>query len=180
MTFTNDHFIMYKEFKKIGSVNLKEIIFHFYCAFERSEKGMKFIMNKLYDVYKKLKNENKEDIYLFKNGIFYIALDADATFLNKKYNLKLTNLNNDIVKCGFPCSSFDKYYILFTNDNIKFRIIENNIIFNGKDYLKNQEFSILLDKIENVNIDNLSVSEAYNFIEEIQKDASKLRNKFYE
>lgn len=132
-------------------------------------------MSKLYDIYKKLKNENNGTIYLFKSGVFYICLDDDAKILSKIYNLKLTNLNVDIVKCGFPCSSFDKYYMLFTNDKLKFKIIENNTIFDGNNYLKNQKMSALLDKIDTININDLSVSEAYRFIEEIQNISSSLR-----
>lgn len=131
-------------------------------------------MSKLYDIYKKLKNENNEIIYLFKSGVFYICLDDDAKILSKIYNLKLTNLNVDIVKCGFPCSSFDKYYKLFVNDNINFKIIENNTIFNCSDYLQNKTLLSLLDKISKVNIDDLSVSEAYHFIEEIKEITLKL------
>ncbi len=126
-------------------------------------------MSKLYDIYKKLKNENNETIYLFKSGVFYICLDDDAKILSKIYNLKLTNLNVDIVKCGFPCSSFDKYYQLFVNDNIIFKIVENNTIFDGADYLRNKTLLSLLDKINQVSVDNLSVSEAYRFIEEIKE-----------
>ena len=132
-------------------------------------------MSKLYDIYKKLKNENNEIIYLFKSGVFYICLDDDAKILSKIYNLKLTSLNVDIVKCVFPCSSFDKYYKLFVNDNINFKIIENNTIFNGSDYLQNKTLLSLLEKINKVSVDNLSVSEAYRFIEEIQNISSSLR-----
>lgn len=130
---------------------------------------------KLYDIYKKLKNENNETIYLFKSGVFYICLDNDAKILSKIYNLKLTNLNVNIVKCGFPCSSFDKYYKLFVNDNINFKIVENNTIFDGADYLQNKTLLSLLEKINQVSVDNLSVSEAYRFIEEIQNISSSLR-----
>ena len=126
-------------------------------------------MSKLYDIYKKLKNENNETIYLFKSGVFYICLDDDAKILSKIYNLKLTNLNVDIVKCGFPCSSFDKYYKLFVNDIINFKIVENNTIFDGADYLRNKTLLSLLEKINQVSVDNLSVSEAYRFIEEIKE-----------
>lgn len=132
-------------------------------------------MSKLYDIYKKLKNENNEIIYLFKSGVFYICLDDDAKILSKIYNLKLTNLNIDIVKCGFPCSSFDKYYKLFINDNINFKIIENNTIFDGSDYLQNKTLLSLLEKINQVSVDNLSVSEAYQFIEEIKELTLKLK-----
>ena len=132
-------------------------------------------MSKLYDIYKKLKNENSEPLYLFKSGVFYICLDDDAKVLSKIYNLKLTNLNVDIVKCGFPCSSFDKYYKLFVNDDINFKIVENNAIFDSSDYLLNKSILSLLDKISKVNIDNLSVSEAYQFIEELQELTLKLK-----
>lgn len=132
-------------------------------------------MSKLYDIYKKLKNENNEIIYLFKSGVFYICLDDDAKILSKIYNLKLTNLNVDIVKCGFPCSSFDKYYKLFVNDNINFKIIENNTIFDGANYLQNKTLLSLLEKINQVSVDNLSVSEAYRFIEEIKELTLKLK-----
>ena len=126
-------------------------------------------------IYKKLKNENSETLYLFKSGVFYICLDDDAKVLSKIYNLKLTNLNVDIVKCGFPCSSFDKYYKLFVNDDINFKIVENNAIFDSSDYLLNKSILSLLDKISKVNIDNLSVSEAYQFIEELQELTLKLK-----
>ena len=66
-------------------------------------------MSKLYLIYKKLKEINKTTIYLFKSGIFYIALSDDAIFLSSKFNLKLTNLNSTILKCWFPVSSIDKY-----------------------------------------------------------------------
>ena len=132
-------------------------------------------MSKLYDIYKKLKNENNETIYLFKSGVFYICLDDDAKILSKIYNLKLTNLNVDIVKCGFPCSSFDKYYKLFVNDNINFKIVENNTIFDGADYLQNKTLLSLLEKINQVSVDNLSVSEAYRFIEEVKELTLKLK-----
>lgn len=132
-------------------------------------------MSKLYDIYKKLKNENSETLYLFKSGVFYICLDDDAKVLSKIYNFKLTNLNVDIVKCGFPCSSFDKYYKLFVNDDINFKIVENNAIFDSSDYLLNKSILSLLDKISKVNIDNLSVSEAYQFIEELQELTLKLK-----
>ena len=132
-------------------------------------------MSKLFDIYKKLKNENKERIYLFKSGVFYICLDDDAKFLSNKYNFKLTNLTTDILKCGFPCSSFDKYYMMFVNDNIDFKIIENNTIFDGSDYLQNKKMTVLLDKINEVNVNTLSVSEAYRFIEEIKELALTLK-----
>ena len=119
-------------------------------------------MSKLYKMYLKLKIENSEIIYLFKSGIFYIALDNDALILSEKYNLKLTNLNSNIVKCGFPCNNFDKYYSLFLQDNINFKLVDDDTIFSFSDYKKYKNIDNILEKISNVNIDDLSVSEAYN------------------
>lgn len=58
-------------------------------------------MSKLYEKYKNLKSENATKLYLFKSGIFYIFLDEDAIKMSNLLNLKLTNLNETIVKCGF-------------------------------------------------------------------------------
>ena len=35
-------------------------------------------MSKLINVYEKLKQENKDTLYLFKSGIFYIFIGNDA------------------------------------------------------------------------------------------------------
>ena len=42
-------------------------------------------------------------------GIFYNILNEDAKILNEKLGLKLTSLSPEIIKCGFPVSSLDKY-----------------------------------------------------------------------
>ena len=132
-------------------------------------------MSKLIDIYDKLKKEDSKTVYLFKIGIFYIALNKDAEFLSIKYNLKLTNLNSSTLKCGFPCSSFDKYYIKFTNDSVKFKIIENNTLFESSDYLKNAKIIELIEKINKVDIDSLSIPEAYKFIEDLKELSLSLK-----
>ena len=66
-------------------------------------------MSRLYSIYESLKRKDNKTIYLFKSGVFYLALSDDAIYLSNKFNLKLTNLNDSIVKCGFPISSIDKY-----------------------------------------------------------------------
>lgn len=47
-------------------------------------------MSKLYSIYKKLKESNKDTVYLFKSGIFYIAISDDASLLSSKFKFKLT------------------------------------------------------------------------------------------
>ena len=131
-------------------------------------------MSKLLNTYNNLKKQNSDIIYLFKNGVFYLALEDDAKFLSNELNLKLTNLNDSAVKCGFPCSNFDKYYIKLKNLNIEFNIIEKDTISNATIYIENQMIKNILDEIISINIDNLSVSEAYAFIENLKEKASKI------
>lgn len=131
-------------------------------------------MSKLLNIYNNLKKQNSDIIYLFKNGVFYLALEDDAKILSKEFNLKLTNLNDNAVKCGFPCSSFDKYYIKLKNLNKEFNIVEKDTISNATIYLENQMIKNILDEIIAINIDNLSVSEAYAFIEKLKDKALKI------
>lgn len=135
-------------------------------------------MSKLYSIYKKLKESHKDTVYLFKSGIFYIAISDDANLLSSKFKFKLTNLNNSILKCGFPVSSIDKYIKLFSFNNIKFEIVnlEENILYQPQDFALNKEIENLLDSISSVDINNLSVSKAYEFIETIQNQTEKIQN----
>ena len=131
-------------------------------------------MSKLYNNYLELKKEENSYIYLFKSGIFYIALQEDAKVLSQKFGLKLTNLNDAIIKCGFPSNSIDKYISLFTNNNIKFKIIDSkiNTSFSPTEYKQDTKTKELLNLINNTNPDLLSIKEAYSFIENI-KDMAK-------
>ena len=134
-------------------------------------------MSKLYLIYKKLKETNKDTIYLYKSGFFYIALSDDAIFLASKFNLKLTNLNSTIFKCGFPVSSIDKYIRKFNLNNINFEIvdIEKNTLYLSKDFALNKEIENLLNLISSIDINRLSVSKAYEFIETIQKQTKEIK-----
>lgn len=59
-------------------------------------------MSKLYNLYKKCKNNDAVKTYIFKSGIFYIALEEDAVFLSELLGFKLTNFTESVMKCGFP------------------------------------------------------------------------------
>lgn len=80
-------------------------------------------------MYIELKQQNSKTIYLFKNGIFFIALNEDAYSLSNIFNFKISNFTPTIVKCGFPCSSFEKYEKLFNACNLEVKIIETEKIF---------------------------------------------------
>lgn len=132
-------------------------------------------MSKLYNIYLELKKKDKNTIYLFKSGIFFIAINDDAYLLSKIFNFKITNLNNIAVKCSFPCSSLDKYSNLFKLYNLNVEIIDldKNYIHKLKAYKQNNKIEELLNIINSIDVNNLSISEAYKFIENI-------KNKVYE
>ena len=128
-------------------------------------------MSKLYNTYEELKKENSNLIYLFKSGIFFIALDKDAYTLSNLFSFKITNFTPTIVKCGFPCSSYEKYLKLFNACNLNTKIIELNNSSASKvdNYQKKEKINNILDKINSLDINSLSVKEAFNIIEELQK-----------
>lgn len=133
-------------------------------------------MSKLYSIYLNEKENNEAKILLFKSGIFYLALDKDATFLSDTFGFKLTNLNNTVQKCGFPCVSLDKYLKLFKACNLDIKMIEvdKNTTYDLKEYEQDKSILEILDLIKNINIDNLSVSEAYNFIETLKQKVDSI------
>lgn len=139
-------------------------------------------MSKLIDMYESLKEQNPNLIYLFKSGIFYLFLDDDAKTVSPILNLKLTNLNQSTLKCGFPCSSYDKYSTVFKIHNLKIKIIEtdNKIIYNLKDYNENIKVRNLLETIMSINTDTLSISETYKLIDEIIEKSKKIYLEVYD
>ena len=120
-------------------------------------------MSKLYREYLKKKEENQNKYYLFKSGLFYIFLDEDAKNINKITPLNITNLNNEIVKCGFPSNSLEKYLNIFNNLGLDVEIInelkkENNKYINDK----------IIKKIKNIKIDTLTPLKALNILNELK------------
>lgn len=127
-------------------------------------------MSKLYNTYEELKKENSDLIYLFKSGIFFIALDKDAYTLSNIFGFKLSNFTPNIVKCGFPCSSYEKYSKLFNACNLDTKVVElsNSSTYEVVNYEKEQKINSILDKINSIDINSLSVKDAYEFIENLQ------------
>lgn len=133
-------------------------------------------MSKLYQKYVALKVQNSKQLYLFKSGIFYIFLDEDAKLMSSRLNLKLTNLNSVVVKCGFPASQLDKYIELINKTNFPFKIIDlsENTSFLPNDYILDSKINNLVEKIAGVNSYDLSISSAYEFIDSISKECQEL------
>ena len=133
-------------------------------------------MSKLYNKYLLLKKQNAQKIYLFKSGIFFIALDEDAQILSNIFNFKLSNLTDTIVKCGFPCSSYERYSKLFKACQLNVEIIQPNYDFlsSSPNNKQNKIVEELLNTIRSVDTENLSVSEAYKWIKNIKNTANQI------
>ena len=133
-------------------------------------------MSKLYNTYLELKKQDSNSIYLFKSGIFFIALEEDAKTLSNLFHFKISNFTPSVIKCGFPCSSFEKYSNLFKTCNLKVKLIEpnQNTSYGLKDYKQNTHITELLNSIKSIDINNLSIQEAYNFLEKLQKSVKEI------
>lgn len=132
-------------------------------------------MSKLYNKYLQLKDENPSHFYLFKSGIFYIFLAEDAKKMSSILNLKLNNLNESVLKCGFPINSLQKYMNLLKTANCEVEIIDNI----SPNLNTNQKIENFLTKISNANPDNFSIKEIYNFLDTISKEANSLIKEFH-
>jgi len=120
-------------------------------------------MSKLYSEYLKRKKKDNNKYYLFKSGLFYIFLDEDAKAINKITPLNITNLNNDIVKCGFPSNSLEKYLEIFKNLGLKIEIV-NELEKEKED----NNYSKIINKIKKINIDNTTPLKALVILNELK------------
>ena len=124
--------------------------------------------------YNELKKEDASCIYLFRVGIFYNILNADAKIINEKLGLKITDLGPNIFKCGFPVSQLDKYIILLNKMKIKYKVIDNLPNSNIKEYLKNVEIKKILNKITDVDMNNTTFQQAFNTLLDIQNKLKEI------
>lgn len=122
-------------------------------------------------MYLELKSKDSKTMYLFKSGIFYIFLDEDASIMSNKLGLKLTKFNDEVYKCGFPASASSKYFQLLKSLDYSFKIIDSStsVSYSIAEYSVNENISALLEKINKVDTNSLSIKEAYEFIDEIKK-----------
>lgn len=127
--------------------------------------------SKLYKKYLSLKIEDPNYFYLFKSGIFYIFISDDAKIIAPLLDLKLTNLNSVIMKCGFPVSSSEKYFKKMEKLNLKVKIVtldDDFFNYNFEKYLNTKEFFECINNFLNINIDNLSISQAFDLLYHLQ------------
>ena len=125
-------------------------------------------MSKILNEYNIKKKENPENIYIFRSGIFYYALNEDAKKLNSSIGLKITSLSPEIIKCGFPVSSLDKYTKKFDNLQLKYQIIDEI----PKNININTYYSIL-SRIQKIDVNNITGVQALNILSELKKEVEK-------
>ena len=113
---------------------------------------------KIYDKYLELKNLNKNKLYLFKSGNFYIFLADDADKINEYMVLKKTPYNKEIMKCGFPVNSIDSYMKVFNNHKLDIEVIDS-IDVNSPN---------IIDLIKKIDLDNITPIKALNFLYDIK------------
>lgn len=132
-------------------------------------------MSKLYNNYLALKKENESTLFLFKSGIFYIFLDEDATKISNILGLKLTMLNENIVKCGFPASALSKYIKQLDELNISYKIIDPNIreINSISEYVENTDALQVVKTIKELDLNKISPIEALNILTNIKNKLTK-------
>lgn len=126
--------------------NLIGLTFYFFYSIIFVNTKERFnIMSKLYSKYLSLKKEtNSSKIYLFKSGIFYLFIDEDAKMMSPLLQLKLTNLNPTVLKCGFPVNSLEKYMPLLeqTGKTIEIIDLEKNISSSPKKFIITKDVKV--------------------------------------
>ena len=135
-------------------------------------------MSKLYRSYLLMKKSDKDTILLFKSGIFYTLLDNDARLVSSILNLKLTQLNSDIAKCSFPINSLDKYLNLLIKYKLNVKIVDLNLntAYKPNEFTYDNNTDSLLLELSHLNVNNLSIKEAYSKLEDFNQKANNILN----
>ena len=134
-------------------------------------------MSKIYDKYIELRNKSNDNtLYLFKYGIFFIFVDNDAKLISEYLHLKITPLNDSVVKCGFPINSLSKYINLLrsTPYNVEIVQLDSNKTISTFDYLYYTDLKNIADELLNVDVETLSISQIYEFVLNIQRKLSAI------
>lgn len=132
-------------------------------------------MSKLINKLNEFKKQDASSIYIFRVGIFYNIFNEDAKIINEKLGLKLTQLSSEIIKCGFPISSLEKYTKKLDNLQLKYKIIDdlpqNTSI---TDYSNNIEIKKLLKKIIEIDMNNTTFQQSFNILLDLQNKLKKI------
>lgn len=122
-------------------------------------------MSKLLNQYNELKKEDASSIYVFRVGIFYNIFNEDATILNEKLGLKLTSISSEIIKCGFPISSLEKYTKKMDNLQLKYKIINNT-----PNEINPNSYYNVIKQIQSLDVSNITGVDALNILSKFKKE----------
>ena len=117
-------------------------------------------MSRIYNKYIKLKEQNKDTMYLFRNGNFYIFLKEDAERINEYDVLKKTKFCKDAKKCCIPFSSIEEYMHVFHNHGLDVQIISQ---------VETTDVKEALEKLKNINLDKTTPIQALQILKELQE-----------
>lgn len=92
-------------------------------------------------------------------------------------NLRLTNLNQDILKCGFPVNTLNKYLNLIKAFNYNVVIIDdlNSTPLSCNDYISNENMKKLINKLSLIDSNNLSIKEIYSLVDDLSNQAKEIK-----
>lgn len=121
-------------------------------------------MSKIYNKYLELKEKDSSKYYLFESGIFYLFIADDAVKINNLLNLKLTHLNEEVLKCGFPINSVEKYKRLFDEKNLNVEFISKNSKSDDPNFYKE-----IINRIKSIDINSITPLEALNELNKIKE-----------
>lgn len=131
-------------------------------------------MSKILKQYNELKKKDASPIYIFRIGIFYNILNEDAKIINQKLGLKITSLSPEIIKCGFPISSLDKYTRKLNELQMKYMVIDDlPSNTNIQDYSNNVEIKSILKKITEIDMNNTTFQQSFNILLDLQNKIKK-------
>ena len=127
-------------------------------------------MSKLLKQYEELKKKDPEKIYIFKVGIFYNILNEDARLVSKESGQKQPDLSPEIIKCGFPVATLEKYTNLLAEHNIKFEVVSSQT-----PSYQNASYEQIVKKILNIDLDNTTCKEAFDILYMIQQNLKNIQ-----
>lgn len=132
-------------------------------------------MSKLYDLYTSLKSKDSSKIYLIKSGIFYLALEDDALELSERFKFKLTNLNDKLVKCGFPARRINYYSNLFEQLELNYEIIDsaNTTPILPKANLSS-DYSSIISTLASLDMNDISFKKTFEILNNLHEQSKKI------
>lgn len=127
-------------------------------------------MSKIYNKYLELKNNDKDKLYLFHSGKFYIFIADDADKINEYVVLKQTKFTKEVNKCGFPDSSFDDYIRVFNNHKLDILVLEPEdfeLIETINDNIIVEKYNQIKSILKNLDINNTTPIESLKLLNKV-------------